>query len=246
MMNRTSGIPSFGNIRPTPEIRQRPPVLELITQPNGEAEQTIHANMRTENALLVILTNPKEHRIRCQAPGCIRTVYEKIHVVRLDGAITVYGSACYLKHFKGQAWAAREPAYRTVGGRALTDEERALLDSNTELLLKRLAAEHDANVATEAQRLAQSLKAQQQTVSESYDQVNGSTLGKQHFRLQPVDDYQYETFDEDRAAPELRDFILAKKHGKTRAQLLRERGIHAGHPDFYSFSLLLAKAGFDF
>lgn len=202
--------------------------------------------MGTANALLVILTNPKEHRIRCQAPGCPKTVYDKIHVVRLDGAISVYGSTCYLKHFKGLAWADNEPAYRTVSGRALSEEERALLDSNTELLLKQLAAEHAANVATEAQRLTHSMKMQQQAVANSRSQRSENTLRDQQSQRHSIGDPANAFTADDLADPELRDVILAKKQGVSRVQLLREKGIHVGHPDFYSFSLLLAKAGFDF
>ena len=47
--------------------------------------------------LLAIVEVSPERRINCQAPGCGRSVYKRIHVVQENGALQVLGSECFKK-----------------------------------------------------------------------------------------------------------------------------------------------------
>ena len=112
--------------------------------------------------LLAILRVPKEQRVRCQAPGCRQPVYQSIHVVRLNGAVTIFGSECFKTHFLGHALSGVTPVYSTVTNKLLTDAERAMLDNNTAMLLEHLQGLHAENLSLVAAqrpgrpRLAQS------------------------------------------------------------------------------------------
>lgn len=179
----------------------------------------------TKDALLAILRVPKVNRVRCQAPGCKRPVYQSIHVVRLNGAVTVYGSECFKIHFEGHPMGSAAPTYPSVSNKLLSDEERAMLDSNTEQLLAQLQQEHAENLArVEAQRIPR-------------------------VRHAPRYDSQ---FDDDAPSaaetkdPVLRELILAREQGLSRSHMLAARGLKPGDAGFYDFSLLLAKAGFEF
>lgn len=182
------------------------------------------------DALLAILRVPMESRVRCQAPGCRQTVYQSIHVVRVNDTITVYGSQCFKIHFQGQPVGSSLPALASVTGRLLTEAERQMLDTNTELLLEQLQREHAAYLDDVAAKLSR-LKHQ-------------STLQRR------VDIYEPGPPDHDGqdeyADPALRDLIRAREQGMSRSQMLSARGLKPGDAGYYDFSLLLAKAGFSF
>lgn len=187
-----------------------------------------------EDGLLAILQVAKDKRVRCQAPNCTRTVYKRIHVVRLGGAVTIYGSECFKIQFEGQAIGKSEPRFSSVTDKRLSDVERAFLDSNTELLLQRLALEHSSNLAADAR-----LREQREPAATQWAQPKTISPHANHW----VD----AGLDEDYAAdPVMRSLIQARRSGQTRAQMLASKGVAFGHPDFYSYSLLLAKAGFSF
>ncbi len=178
------------------------------------------------DALLAILRVPKVNRVRCQAPGCKRPVYQSIHVVRLNGAVTVYGSECFKIHFEGHPMGSAPPAYPSVSNKLLSEAERAMLDSNTELLLAQLQEEHAENLArVEVQRKR--------------------VLKSPKPRVWGADEDDLPSFEET-ADPVLRELIRAREQGLPRSHMLAARGLKLGDAGFYDFSLLLAKAGFEF
>ena len=73
--------------------------------------------------LLAIVEVDKEARILCRAPTCKHTVYKRIHVLKHNGTLTVYGSECF-KKLVGQP-SEFKPQYSTSTGRSLTPDERA-------------------------------------------------------------------------------------------------------------------------
>jgi hypothetical protein len=91
--------------------------------------------------LLAVVEVDKADRVACQATGCGHAVYKRIHVVRHDGKVCVYGSDCFGKLFANLLPNA-SPRYGTSDGRELTLEERRLLVENTERLLAQFEVEH--------------------------------------------------------------------------------------------------------
>jgi hypothetical protein len=77
----------------------------------------------------------------CQAEGCGHGVYKRIHVVRHDGKVGVYGSDCFDTLF-GSMLPNTRPRYGGGDGRELTADERLLLVENTERLLAQFETEH--------------------------------------------------------------------------------------------------------
>lgn len=100
--------------------------------------------------LLAIVEVPRDDRVRCQAQGCNHPVYRRVHVVREDSAIHVYGSECFKKLFVGLPVASAAPRYTTADGRQLTEEERRLLIENTERLIQQFEAEYQSEAARKA------------------------------------------------------------------------------------------------
>ncbi len=49
--------------------------------------------------LLAIVRVAHDKRVRCQAEGCNHSVFQRIHVVREDSGVHVYGSECFKKIF---------------------------------------------------------------------------------------------------------------------------------------------------
>lgn len=82
--------------------------------------------------LLTTVSLEPEDAVLCRCPGCGRRIYADVHVLRLDGAVTVYGSACYRKLFGAEG---REAMYPWKGDGKLTDGERLLLEQNTEAFI---------------------------------------------------------------------------------------------------------------
>ena len=93
---------------------------------------------------------PHEDRVRCDAPGCGHSVYKRVHTLRLDGALRVYGSTCFAREFANQPLRSAKPHLTGSNSRVLSPEERALLVANTERLIAQFEAERLA--ALEQQR----------------------------------------------------------------------------------------------
>lgn len=97
--------------------------------------------------LLAVVEVPREDRVRCQASGCNHVVFRRIHVVRENSVVSVYGSECFKKLFAGAPVSFSSPYYTSSEGRQLTDEERRLLVENTARLIQQFEAEHQAELA---------------------------------------------------------------------------------------------------
>ncbi len=104
----------------------------------------------TDAKLLAIVEVPSENRVRCQSVGCNHPVFRRIHVVRENSVVRVYGSECFKKLFVGHSVATSTPQYTSSDGRHLTEEERQLLIENTERLIQRFESEHQAELARKA------------------------------------------------------------------------------------------------
>ncbi|OQX11015.1 MAG: hypothetical protein BWK73_18690 [Thiothrix lacustris] len=96
-----------------------------------------------EVVLLAIVEVNKIDRVICRAPNCRHSVYKRIHVIKLDGKVTVYGSECFKQLLGSEA--SIVPHYGTSTSRQLTPEERLLLLENTESLIAQFEAETQAN-----------------------------------------------------------------------------------------------------
>ena len=90
----------------------------------------------TTAELLAIVEVPRDDRVRCQPDGCNHPVFRRIHIVREDAVIRVYGSECFKRLFTGESISSSTPRYTTSDGRELTEAERQLLIENTERLIR--------------------------------------------------------------------------------------------------------------
>lgn len=97
--------------------------------------------------LLAVVEVPRDDRVRCQSVGCKHSVFRRIHVVRENSVIRVYGSECFKKLFVGLTVASSTPQYSSSEGRHLTDEERQLLVENTERLIQEFESQYQADLA---------------------------------------------------------------------------------------------------
>jgi hypothetical protein len=104
--------------------------------------------------LLAVVEVPHDDRVRCQAAGCNHSVFRRIHVVREDSVVRVYGSECFKKLFVGLPVASSTPRYTSPEGRRLTDDERRLLIENTERLVQQFESEYQAELARKAALVA--------------------------------------------------------------------------------------------
>lgn len=100
--------------------------------------------------LLAVVEVPNEDRVRCQSTGCNHPVFRRIHVVRENSVVRVYGSECFKKLFIGLPVASSIPQYTSSDGRHLTEEERQLLIENTERLIQQFESEYQAELARKA------------------------------------------------------------------------------------------------
>lgn len=101
----------------------------------------------SEVFLVAIVEVETENRIVCQALGCGRAVYRRIHIALVGNAFTLLGSDCYERLY-GAANQVHTPYYEWGRGRRLTNEERAQLTQNTAEFIERLESErlrHEAN-----------------------------------------------------------------------------------------------------
>lgn len=85
-------------------------------------------------------------------------MHAAVHVVEEAGQLLVLGSTCFAKRY-GSAGALGSAQYGGGTGRKLTDEERLLLEENTQILLARFEAEE---TAVEARKQAQAAAAEKQ------------------------------------------------------------------------------------
>lgn len=53
----------------------------------------------TSPELLIIVEIPKDKKVLCQAVGCGRAIYRRVHVVKNNGKIEIYGEDCSAKLF---------------------------------------------------------------------------------------------------------------------------------------------------
>lgn len=94
-----------------------------------------------KHSLMAIVEVDKRDRVACQAAGCNRPVFKKIHVIMEGSSFKVLGCECYKKLYCSyEAWNPK-PYYGSSEGRRLTDEERSLLIENTEKFIELLEAE---------------------------------------------------------------------------------------------------------
>jgi hypothetical protein len=103
--------------------------------------------------LLAIVEVDRVDRVACQAAGCGHSVYRRIHVVRHDGTLGVYGSDCFARLFSGLV--NHEPRYGGGAGRDLTAEERRMLVENTARLIAQFEVEQQQALEQARLRRAQ-------------------------------------------------------------------------------------------
>jgi hypothetical protein len=128
--------------------------------------------------LLAIVEVDKADRVMCQAEGCGHGVYKRIHVVRHNGKVGVYGSDCFDRLF-GSLMPAARPRYGSGEGRELTTDERLLLVENTERLLAQFETEHQQLL--EASRLQR--EQQEKVERAAAERAEKARLDAAHRRL---------------------------------------------------------------
>lgn len=104
----------------------------------------------TAAQLLAVLEVPRDDRVRCQAAGCNHSVFRRIHVVREDAVVRVYGSECFKRLFAGLPVASSTPRYTSSEGRHLSEQERQLLIENTERLIQQFESAYQEELAQQA------------------------------------------------------------------------------------------------
>ena len=101
----------------------------------------------------VVEVDPSE-RIRCQALGCHKSVYKRIHVVCDGDRIVAVGSDCWARLYAHVPSTNAKPQYGGAHGRLLTTEERAQLQENTAAFVARMEQEAaDAAARADADRV---------------------------------------------------------------------------------------------
>ena len=69
---------------------------------------------------LAVIEIPKLKRILCQAEGCGHSVYKRVHIIKKNNQIEVYGSECAKKLFG--TWLKREtPSFSSITGVKLSE-----------------------------------------------------------------------------------------------------------------------------
>ena len=109
--------------------------------------------------LLAIVGVERAQAVRCQAHGCQRPVYRRIHVVEDEGRLQVLGSTCfeilYGDRLPGEAF------YTGASDRRLSDEERRQLEQNTAALIAAFEAERQAECQRQQQAERRATEAHQ-------------------------------------------------------------------------------------
>ncbi|MDQ2077564.1 hypothetical protein [Marinimicrobium sp. ABcell2] len=88
---------------------------------------------------LAVVELPTNHKVRCQAPECLKPIWKAVHVVRIEGTLQVLGSSCFKK--LNHDLPPGVGLYTGSSVRKLTEEERQLLIANTETLIQKLEQE---------------------------------------------------------------------------------------------------------
>jgi hypothetical protein len=130
--------------------------------------------MNVKVKLLTRVSLNPDDALLCQCPGCNRRIYADVHVLRLDGAVTVYGSSCYHKIFGDEGG---EVLYPWTGER-LTAEQRSLLEQNTEEFIARYLQQEDTQVITPAMRPQSGAGVRGVVSAEELKAVNGEYIAK--------------------------------------------------------------------
>lgn len=82
--------------------------------------------------LLAIVEVSEQQKVRCRADGCGRGVWRRIHVVEVNGSVTVLGSDCFEQLYGSAGGGNDEPLYAgSCWGMTLTEEMRNLMEANT-------------------------------------------------------------------------------------------------------------------
>ncbi|WP_123639254.1 hypothetical protein [Marinimicrobium koreense] len=89
--------------------------------------------------LLAIIEVDSGDRVLCCAPECKRSVYKRVHVVRDNSQILVFGQTCFRGIYSDLVSAPSK--YTGFHSKVLTEEERRLLVENTEALILRFENE---------------------------------------------------------------------------------------------------------
>ncbi len=105
--------------------------------------------------LIAIVEVAQTQRFWCQAPGCGRTAFRRLHVVSIRDAILVVGAGCSQSMLAGNA--GRAPLHGTAEGRRLTARECNLLTDNPAAFVAQLERDdepgYSAPVASRAARV---------------------------------------------------------------------------------------------
>lgn len=113
--------------------------------------------------LLAVVEVNKEDRVICQAEGCGRHVFKRIHVVLESGTVSVLGQQCYSNIYLDGSESPNTYSYYTGNeSRKLTPEEIALLINNTEWLIAQF--ENELNLRLEKERHLREERERQQKI----------------------------------------------------------------------------------
>ncbi len=98
-----------------------------------------------EVELLAVISTTEENAILCGADGCGAKVYKRIHVIRRQSGLGIYGSTCAKKLLGSERVIDRTlaPPIRSME-RLLSARDMDLLQSNTEQLLAELRETYDS------------------------------------------------------------------------------------------------------
>ncbi len=95
---------------------------------------------------LAVIGIPKSKRVLCQAVGCGHSVYKRVHVFRLGGNISIYGSEC-AKKILGAQENEHTPRYTSATGINLSELDAQMLKDNTGKLLEKLRIKYSESLA---------------------------------------------------------------------------------------------------
>jgi hypothetical protein len=113
--------------------------------------------------LLAVVEVSKESRVICQADGCGRHVFKRIHVVLNSNRVSVLGQQCYSNiYLDGSESVSTNSQYTGTESRKLTPEEIALLVNNTEWLIAQF--ENELNFRLNHERLLSEERERQRNI----------------------------------------------------------------------------------
>lgn len=98
--------------------------------------------------LIAVVEVPQSKKVLCQSKSCGRPVYKRVHLVKLNNEMRIFGSECYKKlYVKYPQSKAALPTYGVSTGVLLTETERNLLLNNTEQLLSKFKEEQQNEIS---------------------------------------------------------------------------------------------------